>query len=109
MRVRVYDSVNVTIEPKLRELILSNRIHRFDCSQCGQPIAVETTMLYHDMGYGFAVWFLPGGSDTDIAALRAGFDGSQPRYIEQAPVTTDWNHFKETILDIERRTAAYEP
>ena len=109
MRVRVYDSVNVSIEPKLRELILSDRIHRFDCSQCGHPVVVETTMLYHDMGYGFAAWFLPGGSAKDITALRASFDGTQPLYIEHAPIATDWETFKRTILDIERRTAAWEP
>ena len=56
---KMYDSVNVTLEPKLREKVLSGTIFDWVCPHCGESISIRYNMLYHDMDRGFQVYYSP--------------------------------------------------
>lgn len=44
-----YDSLNVTLEPELKEKLLSGELFTFTCPNCQTKATVLYDMLYHDM------------------------------------------------------------
>jgi len=60
--ITIYDSINVDIDPDLREEFLSNRIYFHKCPHCGEIHFFPMPVLYHDMTHKFMV---QGGSLID--------------------------------------------
>ena len=60
--ITIYDSINVDIDPDLREEFLSNRIYFHKCPHCGEIHFLPMPVLYHDMTHKFMV---QGGSLID--------------------------------------------
>jgi hypothetical protein len=52
---RLWDSVNVTLDPSLRERALSGDIFRLTCPACGEGVHAQYDCLYHDMQKTFMV------------------------------------------------------
>ena len=46
---KMYDSVNVSLDPALREKVLSGEIFEWSCPQCGKAFSIRHDLLYHDM------------------------------------------------------------
>ena len=59
----MYDSVNVSLDPKLRDRVMSGEIFDWTCPQCGQVISLLHNLLYHDMKREFQVYFSPTECD----------------------------------------------
>lgn len=57
----IYTSVNVTIDPSLREPFLSKKINWVRCSKCNTDIFIPVEFTYHDMNKQFLVIFKPPG------------------------------------------------
>ncbi len=104
--VSIYTSVNVTLNPKLRQRVLDDSLNRFICSDCGKSCFIGTNVIYHDMKQRFAVWFLPQGNlpDKDRKALtRVSRSVGIGEYLLKAPTTHSWDDFKKAILDLEKK------
>lgn len=58
----VYDSVNVNLDPFLREKIMNGDIFTARCPKCGAEIPMLYELLYHDMTHKFMIKFddVPG-------------------------------------------------
>jgi len=70
--VDVYASINVKLDPELRELFLEQGINIFKCEKCGLEQPISTDLMYHDMEKGFIVYILPDGDfETKKAELNA--------------------------------------
>jgi hypothetical protein len=104
--VAFYSSVNVSLEPRLREEIFEDNINRFTCLNCCKTCLISADLLYHDMDCKFAVWFCPRGdlpaeekkmSEKIIKAVGIG------GYLVKAPITYDWDEFKRAILKFEEQ------
>jgi len=54
--VPLYESVNVSLEPALKERVLKRTLNCADCPTCGETVAVEADLLYHDMQKQLMVW-----------------------------------------------------
>ena len=54
-----YESVNVNVNPELKQKVLSRRINFFKCSKCGYEQELIDSFLYHDMRNRVMVWVLP--------------------------------------------------
>ncbi len=52
---RLWDSVNVTLEPALRERALSGDLFRMTCPSCGDGVHAQYDCLYHDMKQTFMI------------------------------------------------------
>jgi hypothetical protein len=52
----IWSSINVTVDPSLREQLLDGSIVTFNCSNCNKSIHIENNVLYHDMDKYFAIW-----------------------------------------------------
>jgi transposase-like protein len=104
--VSVYTSVNVTLNPQLRQMVLDDSLNRFVCLDCGKSSFIGTNMIYHDMKKKFAVWFSPQASlrDKDRKALaRVSQSIGIGEYLLKAPTTRSWDDFKKAILDLEKK------
>ncbi|HMP72898.1 MAG TPA: CpXC domain-containing protein [Kiritimatiellia bacterium] len=60
---RLYESVNVTQDPELREALLQNRINRVECPACSFDFRVDKTLLYTDSEAGLMIYWIPVRDD----------------------------------------------
>ena len=104
--VPVYTSVNVSMNPDLRDMIFDDELNRFICPNCGKSMVLPVNLMYHDMDLKFAVWFSPQGEmseedrevfDKVAEALGIG------DYLSKAPSTYTWEDFKNKILEFEEQ------
>lgn len=51
----IWQSVNVTLDPELKEQLLRGQLTAFTCSRCGHTSDVAYSLLYHDMTRKFMV------------------------------------------------------
>ena len=69
----VWESVNVSVDPELKQLLLNGDLTTFHCANCGHEAHVAFDCLYHDMDRSLALWLkYPDDSGTahiDPAAL----------------------------------------
>lgn len=99
-----YASINVTIEPDLRERVLDDTINSQTCSNCGSVTRFVGDLLYHDMSRLFMVKFMAKASEQEkqevlpptLPFLADCFLLSHP------PIVRDWQEFKATILHLEK-------
>ena len=55
----LYTSVNVQLNPVLKEELLDGRLNLVTCSECGREQHVEIPLLYHDMERRIAIQVFP--------------------------------------------------
>lgn len=53
----LWTSVNVDLNPELREKVFSNELFVYRCPHCGQVTGIPAGTLYHDMTHGFMIFF----------------------------------------------------
>ncbi len=58
-KVRIWKSMNVTIDPEAKADLLHDRINLFSCKDCNFEGVVPVDLLYHDMEKRFCVWLFP--------------------------------------------------
>jgi hypothetical protein len=54
--IYVWGSINVTVDPELREKILKEEVNFGFCPKCGAPHKIISPFLYHDMDKKLLVW-----------------------------------------------------
>lgn len=96
------DSINVDLNPNLREYVVTGKIFRWICPHCGNTFMVPYQTLYHDMTRDFMVWYIPvrpeeggGLSFQGVNGLNNGIDGYRYR------CTYDILDFQEKIIQLE--------
>jgi len=57
--IDVWSTINVQINPEVKEEVVEGKINRLHCSICGFESVVPTNLLYHDMEKEFCVYFFP--------------------------------------------------
>src|SRR4051794_36525944 len=57
-------SLNVTLDRDRKADVVSGKLTRFTCDQCGHTAEVVYPMLYHDMERRLMVWMLPKDPDA---------------------------------------------
>ena len=45
----VWQSINVTLDPELKQRLLDRSLFAFRCDQCGHTAGIEQELMYHDM------------------------------------------------------------
>lgn len=54
-KVQIWESVNVTLEPELREKVLSAELWNWKCPHCGHQMHLQWGTVYHDMEHKFMI------------------------------------------------------
>jgi hypothetical protein len=55
----LHESLNVTLDPSLREKLFQGLINVFRCDGCDFTAFVDHPLLYHDMNLAFSVQYYP--------------------------------------------------
>ena len=56
IKFEIFDSVNVTVDPELKEKVLNLDIFKTHCDKCGKERIINYPMLYHDMSKNYMVY-----------------------------------------------------
>lgn len=56
--MHIWDSVNVTLDPDLKEEIMKQRLNVFFCKQCDYRGSVDVSLLYHDMQKRYCIQYV---------------------------------------------------
>jgi hypothetical protein len=57
--VKVWDSMNVTLDPDLRRRLFEGEINTFKCDGCSFESFLPAPLMYHDMTRRYVVQFYP--------------------------------------------------
>ena len=55
----VWDSINVDLDPEMRDKVLNNEAFQWHCPHCGAKAYIPFGTLYHDMRHKFMLMFTP--------------------------------------------------
>lgn len=58
-QVELFEAINVTTEPALREALMRNQLNSVTCAGCGFTFQVHKPLLYHDAKRKFMIYWLP--------------------------------------------------
>lgn len=57
--VKVYDALNVTLNPADKVTLFEGQVNVFECDVCGHKALLAVPFLYHDMERAFCVYYFP--------------------------------------------------
>ena len=57
--VKFYNSINVTIQPKLKKQLINESLFFYTCSFCSNKFILQYPFLYNDMQNNFMIYFIP--------------------------------------------------
>jgi predicted RNA-binding Zn-ribbon protein involved in translation (DUF1610 family) len=96
--VTIWQSINVDLDPEMRERVLDESAFTFVCPSCGFRQGLAYASLYHDLTLKFMVYWLPAANETkhqDFAELNKSAI-QEPGY--RLRVVSTLNRMKEKIL-----------
>lgn len=102
---KIWDSINVTLNPEVKQKILDGSFFQFRCSKCGYTAPLAYPCLYHDMEQGLLIWLLPGnankGRNMDqinsiVSGMGIDFTSTEKPYSYR--VVEDSNALREKVL-----------
>ena len=102
--VRIWSSVNVTVDPDLRDGLLAQDLNVLNCP-CGCEAQLERDLLYHDMDRSFQVWLKypddSGGIHVEgpIVQLAQALDRYRLRIVRSFPELAEKIMIFESGLD----------
>ncbi len=70
----LWESVNATLNPELKEKLLSHELFRFACPACKQTSELVYPLLYHDQQQKLMVWLLIPDEHDEISLDRASLE-----------------------------------
>ena len=94
----IWDSINATTDPELKERFMSGDLNAFRCEGCGDQTQIWYPVLYHDMQQLLLVWFMSGADKPpDVPGLLDSMDGDDGAGYRFRLVLSP-NELKEKIL-----------
>jgi len=57
--VILYDTINVSLDPSVKDKLFKGEINTFQCEKCQEEVFVPIPLLYHDMDKPFLVQYYP--------------------------------------------------
>lgn len=79
---KVWQSVNVTEDAKLRDIIFSGEIFTFTCEKCGTKTFIAYPMIYHDLAKKFFIYFNPEGDFSNLIETEGFVTRKTSDYLE---------------------------
>lgn len=97
-----WESINVDLDPELRDKIFSNELFMFRCPSCGEVTGIPFGTLYHDMRNKFMLFFdFFKPDDYDYSPMDIPEDGFGLKEGYTFRVVFDLMRFKEKIVILE--------
>ncbi len=87
--VTLYDSINVSEAPELRDDLLANRINAVTCESCGFSFRVDKPLLYSDPSQSIMIYWIPTEGTTLETSQEELFRDSITQLGESMPDDLD--------------------
>ena len=100
--VTYWGSVNVTLNPELRERVLSGDIRKHACPKCRQQLTIDSDLVYHDMKRKFMICYQvqkDGHSRPIDSRVLEATPASMAEY--QLRFVGSWNQLREKVAIFE--------
>lgn len=68
--VKIYPSINSSLDTDIVEKILTNQLFCFECDECHEKTPLIYNSLYHDIEHGLMVWLMPEICDEHIKEMN---------------------------------------
>lgn len=79
---KVWQSVNVTEDVNLKDMVFNQSIFRFRCDNCGTESLIEYPFIYHDYDKKFFVYFDSSGNFQNIIESEGYVTKTASNYLE---------------------------
>ncbi len=99
----IWNSVDVHLNPELREKILSGELFTYHCPSCGEDVGIPAGLVYNDMTHKFMLlfdFFKPDDYDYPPPAVLIPIENDVTGYTFRR--VFDFNCFREKILILEQ-------
>lgn len=77
-KMKIWSSVNVTLDPKLKQRLLDGKLNMLDCRRCEYRAQMPQPLLYHDMDKNLMIQFIPEGLDAEPPDLQGALAFAPP-------------------------------
>lgn len=67
--VELYDSINVSQQPELKNTLFENRLNRIVCEDCDASFRIDKPLLYHDPDRNILIHWMPDNAVSRDAIL----------------------------------------
>lgn len=64
LTVELYDAINVTEAPALRDELMANQLNAVECPHCGFSFRVDKRLLYNDPDRNVMIYWMPGTEES---------------------------------------------
>lgn len=79
---KVYTSINVTEDPNLKKLIMTNEFNIFNCNKCKNTYPIMNNFIYHDMKNKYMIYLLNSAAEKQLpAGIGVLFDDYRLRIV----------------------------
>lgn len=102
--VDLYQTVNVTLDPDLKEKVFNRELFTFTCPHCGEKAILNMPLLYHDMDKQFLIQLSPAEEDVKEFCINNHAIDAMPKMAKEGyefRVVVGLNNLKEKILVFE--------
>ena len=102
--VDVYQTVNVTIDPELREKVFNKELFTFTCPLCGKQAILDMPLLYNDMDKQFLIQMCPSEEYAKGFCINNHGIDAMPKWAKDGyrfRAVVGLNDLKEKILVFE--------
>lgn len=100
VETKIYQGINVTAEPKLRESVLTEKLFKWKCPACRYEAVLKHPLLYNDVKNKFMVYLIPNVVSEQLVDTKL-----EEEFPETAAVTkrlvSSYNSLKEKIMIFE--------
>lgn len=74
--VELYDSINVSQQPELKQALFENRLNRIQCEDCDAEFRIDKPLLYHDADRNILIHWMPAVGGVTREQILDEFDKS---------------------------------
>jgi len=106
----IYESINATLHPELRDRLLSGELVLLKCRHCGQEGFNAHPIVYHDASRAFLIQWIsaPYAPTLDVVSRRLGRGGSEDcaKFKQESP--TYRFRFVREFEDLQEKIRVFE-
>ena len=83
--VELYDAINVSTEPELKDALMLNQLNRVECPDCELSFRVDLPLLYNEPQNNMLIYWVPETEETTRDDILEEFDRSMEKMNEMLP------------------------
>lgn len=100
VETKIYQGINVTAEPKLRESVLSEKLFRWKCPACRYEATLKHPLLYNDVKNKFMIYMIPNIVSEQLVDSKLEEEFPETSKVTKRLVSS-FNALKEKIMIFE--------